>query len=195
MSIAEKMTQMHDRIDALISESNEATGNGDTTLTDAVNTLIEGFGKIPGIKIRTGSVVFTEKTQICEITHDFGTVPKCLIVYTDTAYKDMPASCVLISSITYYGTSEQTDSNGDELTGENAIYKTNAQCSAGMSYIKMKSGPSLKVSPDEVFEPDVECSLPNGAMYYKYTNPQTAFFPVTANRTYAPVEYKWVIIG
>lgn len=195
MSISERVTTMIERIGALISASNETTGENDTTLSDAVNSLIEGFGKIPGVSILTGTVELSQKTGIIEIDHNMNKIPRFIFVYTDTAYSSMSTGCALIAGTAFYGTAEQKDTDGGELTGENEKYNTVAQCSTSFAYVRAKAGPTLYSQTNEVYDGDTEHSLPSGAYYDRLTNEETAFFPYIVGKSYGPVKYRWVIIG
>lgn len=64
-------TPLTDRINSLISQANEATGVIDTTLSDAVETLIAGYGQDSGAETVTVTATATNTHQC--MANIFGT--------------------------------------------------------------------------------------------------------------------------
>ena len=80
------------KIQALITAANATTGESDTTLTDAVQTLVDGYGQGGGgslptsiSKIDGGSFTLASDTAGTGhwISHNLGVLPKCVIVWTE----------------------------------------------------------------------------------------------------------------
>lgn len=79
-------TPLTDRINLLTSQANAATGGSDTTLSDAIETLIAGYGGgLPiGIKAITSGVA-TIESQVSNftITTNLGYVPDYFLIRID----------------------------------------------------------------------------------------------------------------
>lgn len=80
------------KIQSLITAANAKTGESDTTLTDAVQTLVDGYGQggggsLPSVisKIDGGSFTFATDTavQSNKISHTLGVKPKGYIIWSD----------------------------------------------------------------------------------------------------------------
>ena len=78
------------RIQALTAYANEVTGASDTTLSDAVESLADGYGGGGGSLPSSISVIdggeFTlasETTSTYHIEHSLGVVPKGFVIWTD----------------------------------------------------------------------------------------------------------------
>lgn len=81
------------KIQALITAANTKTGESDTTLTDAVQTLVDGYGQgggggsLPSVisKIDGGSFTLSSDTAGNNhwISHNLGVLPKCIIIWTE----------------------------------------------------------------------------------------------------------------
>lgn len=84
MATAESVKQ---KIQGLISNANNTTGNTDATLTDAVNSLIAGFGTGggEGLKYDMGEFVLDadEKFLNPSLPHNLGEIPEFILVWTD----------------------------------------------------------------------------------------------------------------
>lgn len=101
------------KIQALITAANNATGESDTTLTDAVQTLVDGYGQggeggsLPSVisKIDGGSFTLASDTQASRytISHNLGIVPKQILLWTEDAtlrdsYDTLPERYIMWSS-------------------------------------------------------------------------------------------------
>lgn len=81
------------KIQSLISAANNATGESDTTLTDAVQTLVDGYGQgggggsLPSVisKIDGGSFTLASDTagDRQSVSHSLGVVPKGFVIWTE----------------------------------------------------------------------------------------------------------------
>lgn len=79
------------KIQALITAANNTTGESDATLTDAVQTLVDGYGQGGGgslpssiSKIDGGEFTLASKTaSTYHIEHSLGVVPKGFAIWTD----------------------------------------------------------------------------------------------------------------
>ena len=85
MATAESVKQ---KIQGLISNANNTTGNTDATLTNAVASLIAGFGTGggDGLKYDIGEFVLDVDTKTLHppsIPHNLGEVPEFILVWTD----------------------------------------------------------------------------------------------------------------
>lgn len=85
MATAESVKQ---KIQGLISNANNTTGNTDATLTNAVKSLIAGFGTGggEGLKYDMGEFVLDADTKWLNppsIPHNLGEVPEFILVWTD----------------------------------------------------------------------------------------------------------------
>ena len=84
---------IYSKLNSLLTAANNKTGESDTTLTDAVQTLIDGYGQGGGgLKYKTGSFTLESDARFVEtagsgIAHSLGEVPKCVIVW-QTTYTD-----------------------------------------------------------------------------------------------------------
>jgi len=86
------------KIQALITAANNTTGESDTTLTDAVQTLVDGYGQgggggsLPSVisKIDGGSFTFAADTAIQsnKINHSLGIKPKGYIIWSESVMTD-----------------------------------------------------------------------------------------------------------
>lgn len=88
-------TPLTDRINSLISQANEATGVSDTTLSDAVESLVAGYGQGSGVnalKVKNVTVPY-EIYQNAEIMLNWllSVVPQSVyaVVMRDEALTDM----------------------------------------------------------------------------------------------------------
>lgn len=84
MVTAESVKQ---KIQGLISNANNTTGNTDATLTNAVASLIAGFGTGggEGLKYDMGEFVLDadEKFLDLSLPHNLGEIPEFILVWTD----------------------------------------------------------------------------------------------------------------
>lgn len=79
------------KIQALITAANNTTGESDATLTDAVQTLVDGYGQGGGGSLPSsisaidgGEFTFASKTvSTYNIAHSLGVVPKGFAIWTD----------------------------------------------------------------------------------------------------------------
>ena len=79
------------KIQALITAANNTTGESDTTLTDAVQTLVDGYGQggggsLPSVisKIDGGEFTFaTVAISAYYITHNLGVAPRGFVIWAD----------------------------------------------------------------------------------------------------------------
>ena len=81
---------IYSKLSALLTAANTKTGESDTTLTDAIQTLIDGYGGGggggSGIDYDTGSFTPTSDTTASDavsVPHRLGAVPDLVIVWTD----------------------------------------------------------------------------------------------------------------
>lgn len=79
------------KIQSLITAANNTTGESDATLTDAVQTLVDGYGQGGGTlpssisKIDGGSFTFaTIQNSVYHITHNLGVVPRGFVIWSDS---------------------------------------------------------------------------------------------------------------
>lgn len=84
MATAESVKQ---KIQGLISNANNTTGNTDATLTNAVASLIAGFGTGggEGLKYDMGEFVLDADVKILDLSlpHNLGEIPEFILVWTD----------------------------------------------------------------------------------------------------------------
>lgn len=84
MATAESVKQ---KIQGLISNANNTTGNTDATLTNAVNSLIAGFGTGggDGLKYDIGEFVLDADVKALNpsLPHNLGEIPEFILVWTD----------------------------------------------------------------------------------------------------------------
>lgn len=84
MVTAESVKQ---KIQGLISNANNTTGNTDATLTNAVASLIAGFGTGggEGLKYDMGEFVLDADVKILNpsLPHNLGEIPEFILVWTD----------------------------------------------------------------------------------------------------------------
>lgn len=69
------------KIQSLITAANNTTGESDTTLTDAVQTLVDGYGQGGGAKIATGTFTLSQAALPPTITHNLGTTKIAAVIY------------------------------------------------------------------------------------------------------------------
>lgn len=76
-------TPLTDSINALTAYANEATGQSDTNLSDAVHTLASGYGG--GGNVVTGTYTPSEDiySNLVQIPHDLGAIPDFIICFAD----------------------------------------------------------------------------------------------------------------
>lgn len=70
--------------DNLISMANETTGQSDITLTDAVQSLIDGFGGGGGVEMHSGVYTPADTSAQSFIPHGFETYPDLVVVITES---------------------------------------------------------------------------------------------------------------
>lgn len=84
MATAESVKQ---KIQGLISNANNTTGNTDATLTNAVNSLIAGFGTGggDGMKYDIGEFVLDADVKALNpsLPHNLGEIPEFILVWTE----------------------------------------------------------------------------------------------------------------
>ena len=84
MATAESVKQ---KIQGLISNANNTTGNTDATLTNAVKSLIAGFGTGggEGLKYDMGEFVLDADVKNLDpsLPHNLGEIPEFILVWTD----------------------------------------------------------------------------------------------------------------
>lgn len=84
MATAESVKQ---KIQGLISNANNTTGNTDATLTNAVASLIAGFGTGggEGLKYDMGEFVLDADVKALDpsLPHNLGEIPEFILVWTD----------------------------------------------------------------------------------------------------------------
>lgn len=84
MATAESVKQ---KIQGLISNANNTTGNTDATLTNAVASLIAGFGTGggEGLKYDMGEFVLDADVKSLDLSlpHNLGEIPEFILVWTD----------------------------------------------------------------------------------------------------------------
>lgn len=84
MATAESVKQ---KIQGLISNANNTTGNTDATLTNAVKSLIAGFGTGggEGLKYDMGEFVLDADVKALNLSlpHNLGEIPEFILVWTD----------------------------------------------------------------------------------------------------------------
>ena len=73
------------KIQGLISNANNTTGNTDATLYDAVASLIAGFGTGggDGLKYDIGEFVLDADVKGRDLPHNLGEIPEFILVWTD----------------------------------------------------------------------------------------------------------------
>lgn len=109
------------RIQALTAYANEVTGESDTTLSDAVASLADGYGggSLPSTisKIDGDSFTTTNDTLLSNkrITHSLGVAPKGFMVWTDDALSGTESIRYLVGiEFTKF---DVTDANNNEYIG------------------------------------------------------------------------------
>lgn len=135
---------IYSKLSALLTAANTTTGESDTTLTDAVQTLIDGYGQGGGgLKYKTGS--FTLESDARElvssgsgISHNLGVVPKCVIIW-QTTYTDsniptvqVNAGCTFFDRIMDFD--ERISSSGKTSDSFYASFTIVANTTVGISY-------------------------------------------------------------
>lgn len=87
MSIVSKLSASKNALDALLTYANEATGQADADIGEAIRTLVDGFGKGGGGSgsskpFVTGQFTVSTQTatQLITIEHDLGRMPTGFIV-------------------------------------------------------------------------------------------------------------------
>ncbi|MDD6094351.1 MAG: hypothetical protein PUC29_01210 [Clostridia bacterium] len=192
MNIPDKLSQIASKISEAIACANGTTGKSDTSLFQALTSLAEGYlGDLP-LKITTGTVDFTEETQIFEVEHNSGCIPKCILLYPENGEGSVTSTSeILCSCLIFCGTYEQSDDNNRPLTGENSKYSLISNTAAGICIYRYGEG----MKSSNVSEPDVQGVTDDGVTFYKYTNTVTAFTPFSTLRRYAPATYRWIILA
>jgi hypothetical protein len=81
-------TPLTDRITALTASANATTGASDTTLTDAVGTLIAGFGGgkpsfVNNFEFGSFTVPEESSTHVLTLQGDYATYPKGIIIFSN----------------------------------------------------------------------------------------------------------------
>ena len=107
-------TPLTDSINALTQYANEVTGKQDTTLSDAVGSLVEGYGG--GSKVITGTYTPAEDVFVkdVQIPHNLEIVPDFIIAYADGISSDASytSTYIVIGTCTKINaTSPQTPAN------------------------------------------------------------------------------------
>lgn len=113
------------KIQALITAANSKTGETDTTLTDAVQTLVDGYGQGGGdslssviSKIDGGSFTLASDTncQSYDIAHSLGVVPKSFVVWTEDITLGEAQSAIFLVRIDYFDTSYSATTVSTNMT-------------------------------------------------------------------------------
>lgn len=97
--------------DPLIALANATTGETDTTLTDAIQSLIDGFGG--GVEVYTGT--FTPSTNTTTFTHNLNLSKYAFILYLDNAESVLPSQFGNYSTIWEIGMYDQSGNLFPEL--------------------------------------------------------------------------------
>lgn len=152
------------KIQSLISAANNETGESDTTLTDAVQTLVDGYGQggeggsLPSVisKIDGGSFTLAsdQQSSAYDIAHSLGIVPKGFAIWTEgeisgtVAARHMVSAFLAVSDVT-----NRTDTNYSAMGSASILYNgnnsapavtlTSAQISGYMDSVKIKWNNSL----------------------------------------------------
>lgn len=128
---------IYSKLSALLSAANTKTGESDTTLTDAVQTLIDGYGGGGGggtgaSEIASGTFTPSSDstTQNLAIGKKMAQTDFLIVIYADngtevaydTTYKGMVGVLVCDKALGYYDL--QTDVSGKTVTGK-ITYKIN----------------------------------------------------------------------
>ncbi len=163
------------RIQALTTYANEVTGASDTTLSDAVATLAEGYGQgggsLPSVisKIDGGSFTLTSDTALSnkQIEHSLGTVPKGFAIWTNDALSGTESIryAVRIEFMQF----DVIDSNNNEYLGNPTLL---ILYNGGISVI---SNVRITASNISQYVTSTDFGYSNGTVYFK------------ANAT-----YKWI---
>lgn len=111
-------TPLTDSINALTQYANETTGKSDITLSDAVGSLVEGYGG--GSKVITGTYTPTEDVYVkdIQIPHNLEIVPDFIIAYADgiTSDASYASTYIVVGACTKINaTSPQTPANHQTL--------------------------------------------------------------------------------
>lgn len=73
---------IYSKLSSLLTAANNKTGESDTTLTDAVQTLIDGYGQGGGgVPIETGTFTVATKSKTYDIIHSLGVTPNFVFLY------------------------------------------------------------------------------------------------------------------
>lgn len=73
---------IYSKLNSLLTAANNKTGESDTTLTDAVQTLIDGYGQGGGgVPIETGTFTVATKSKTYDIVHSLGVAPNFAFIY------------------------------------------------------------------------------------------------------------------
>lgn len=135
-----------EKINALITASNTATGGSATDLTTAISALISGYGAGGGLPegMATGTFQCTPANMNKEVSieHGLGAVPRYVIAFIDSGYATQNAdvlfaltynnsSCPVSKSIAYSG--DGSPSVVDFLGTKTADTSTNAYLPASSS--------------------------------------------------------------
>lgn len=77
-------TPLTDSINALTQYANETTGKQDTTLSDAVGSLVEGYGgENSGVKTDSGIAYIETDSTTISITHNLEGAPDFAYIFAD----------------------------------------------------------------------------------------------------------------
>ena len=76
-------TPLTDSINALTRYANETTGATDTTLSDAVESLVAGYND--SIKIESGVLTISESTDEIVVNHNLGGIPEFAYICVDVS--------------------------------------------------------------------------------------------------------------
>ena len=118
---------IYSKLSSLLTAANTKTGESDTTLTDAVQTLIDGYGGGGGgggVQIASGSYTPASNTNNYEVSVDFE--PEYAISITDMTDLDQNATwkntLVLHDSAAGASIAVQTRYNNNAYGGNTTIY-------------------------------------------------------------------------
>lgn len=143
------------KIQSLITAANAETGESDTTLTDAVQTLVDGYGQggssLPTgmTHIGSGSFTFASRTSSTEkIYHGLDFTPKFVLLWmadSRLAYNDVFYSIL---------TNQFVDNYGTTVSQRIIVYRS----SSGATFSTTAGGPYIT---NEYF------NINHGSYYYK----------------------------
>lgn len=189
--IASKISSAQWKTANLIAKANLATGHSDNDLSAALDTLIAGYSGGEGVDMVSGTLEYTEDDQVFEVEHGLGKIPKCIIVFPDEDTDASSLNDIVFACLTYFGTGTAQDENGDELTGDDAVYSTISDIAYGFCVYRTATG----MRNANMGEPVVTGVTAGGASFEKYTNLETAFTPDPGTHQFAPGTYRWAVIA